>query len=181
MISGAQVRNKTKTRRIRRQKSQTIVSCVTWAKEAHKPDQTDQPSPGTDHLTSGPTSRCTREGRWPVAGRRGRPTPYGRFSHWILVGRLILSSQWWFGMFPYEETAGTDLSSYKRGLPQLSQTLLSGFHWIFAQDLNSRDFSLSFLCCKKRRSTSRVRTFNSSLGVLLTVVKCEIWPSTILI
>ena len=29
-------------------KSQTIASCVTHAKEAHKPDQTDQTSPGTD-------------------------------------------------------------------------------------------------------------------------------------
>ena len=36
---------------------------------------------------------------------------------------------------------------------KLSQTLLSGFHWIFTQDLNSRDLSLSFLCCKKEGAT----------------------------
>ena len=121
MFSGAQVRNKTKTQWIRRQKTQTIVSCITWAKEAHKPDQTDQPSPGTDHLTSGPTRQCTREGRWPEAVTRGRPTPHGRFSRWVLAGRLILSSQWRFGIFPYEEMAGTDLKHYIMGLPPLSQ------------------------------------------------------------
>ena len=31
---------------------------------------------------------------------------------------------------------------------KLSQTFFSGFHWIFAQDLNSRDLSFSFPCCK---------------------------------
>ena len=36
---------------------------------------------------------------------------------------------------------------------KLSQTLLSGFQWIFAQDLISRDLSLSFLCCKKGGAT----------------------------
>ena len=44
-------------------KSQKIASCVTHAKEAHKPDQTDQRSPGTDVPTSGPTRQCTRERR----------------------------------------------------------------------------------------------------------------------
>ena len=40
-------------------------------KEAHKPDQTDQPSPGTDYLTSGPTEQRTSKGRWLVAPRGG--------------------------------------------------------------------------------------------------------------
>ena len=34
---------------------------------------------------------------------------------------------------------------------KLSQTLLSGFHWIFAQDLISRDLSLShFFAARKK-------------------------------
>ena len=57
-------------------KSQTIASCVTHAKEAHKPDQTDQQSPGTDHLTSRPTRQCTRERRWPKPQKWGRPNPW---------------------------------------------------------------------------------------------------------
>ena len=36
---------------------------------------------------------------------------------------------------------------------KLSQILLSCFHWIFAQDLNPRNLSLSFLCCKKGGAT----------------------------
>ena len=36
-----------------------MASCVTQAKEAHQTDQTDQPSPDTDHLTSGPTKQST--------------------------------------------------------------------------------------------------------------------------
>ena len=91
MISGALVRNKKKIRRIRRQKSQTIASCVTQAKEAHKPDQTDQQSPGTDHLTSRPTRQCTRERRWPEPPKWGRPNPwFGRT--WTDAGPGAL---WW--------------------------------------------------------------------------------------
>ena len=52
-------------------KSQNIASCVAREKEAHLIDQTDQPSPGTDHLTSGPTRQCTREGRWQMVPRGG--------------------------------------------------------------------------------------------------------------
>ena len=60
-------------------KSQNIVSCVARAKEAHLTVQTDQPSPGTDHLTSGPTKQCTKEGRWPEAARWGWPNQgFGR-------------------------------------------------------------------------------------------------------
>ena len=121
MFSRAQVRNKMKTRQIRRQKSQTIVSCVTWAKEAHKPEQTDQPSPSTDHLTSGPTEQWTSEGRWKMVPRGGRPTPPGSLRGWVLVGSSILSSWGRLGMFPCIEMAETNLSSYKRGLPPLSQ------------------------------------------------------------
>ena len=54
-------------------KSQKIASCVTHAKEAHKPDQTDQRSPGTDTPTPGPTRKHTREGQWAEAARWGRP------------------------------------------------------------------------------------------------------------
>ena len=45
MISGAKIRNKKKTQRIRRQKSQTIVSCVTRAKEGPqtKPNRPTKP------------------------------------------------------------------------------------------------------------------------------------------
>src|SRR6185437_8004970 len=40
---------------------------------------------------------------------------------------------------------------------KLSQTLLSCFHWIFAQDLNSRDLSLShfFAASKKKQLTGK--------------------------
>ena len=51
----------------------------------------------------------------------GRPTPPGSLQGWVLAGSLILSSQWWFGIFPCLEMTGTDLSSYKRGLPPLCQ------------------------------------------------------------
>ena len=54
-------------------KLQKIASYVTHAKEAQKPDQTDQQSPGTDVPTPGPTRQCTREGQWPEAARWGQP------------------------------------------------------------------------------------------------------------
>ena len=58
-------------------------------KEAHKPDQTDQRSPGTDHLTSGPTRQCTKERRWPKPPKWGRPNPwFGRT--WTDAGPGVL-------------------------------------------------------------------------------------------
>ena len=74
-IAGTHTRNRAKTDKRRNTIAQNIRRCVTHAKEAHKPDQTDQPSPGTDHLTSGPTRQCTKERRWPEAAQGGRPTP----------------------------------------------------------------------------------------------------------
>ena len=59
-------------------KSQKIATCITRAKEAHLTVQTDQPSPGTDHLTSGPTRQCTGGRRWPEAAIGVWPTPHGR-------------------------------------------------------------------------------------------------------
>ena len=90
MISGAQVWNKRKTRRIPRQKLQTIASCVTHAKKAHKPDQTDQPSPSTDHLTLGPTRQRTREGRWKMAPRWGSADPTWQPPRLSFGGKLVL-------------------------------------------------------------------------------------------
>jgi len=52
-----------------------IASGIAHAKEAHKPDQTDRPSPGTDHLTSRPTRQCTRESRWQMAPSGGAADP----------------------------------------------------------------------------------------------------------
>ena len=138
MISGAKIRNKKKTQRIRRQKSQMIASCVTHAKEAHKPDQTDQPSPGTDHLISGPTRQCTREGQWQMVPRGGRPTPPGSQMGSVLAGSLILSSRGRLGIFPCKELAGTDLKHYIRGLPPLSpDTPLEGLSLTLICDLYS--------------------------------------------
>ena len=54
-------------------KPQKIASCVTYPKEAHLTDQTDQPSPGTDTSAPGPTRQCTIEGRWVEVARWGRP------------------------------------------------------------------------------------------------------------
>ena len=44
-------------------------------KRAHKPDQTNQPSLGTNHLISGPTRQCTRERQWPEAAQGGSADP----------------------------------------------------------------------------------------------------------
>ena len=60
MFSGAQVRNKKKTRRIRRQNHRRLYPCVRQAKEAHQTDQADQPSLGSDYLTRGPTDQSPR-------------------------------------------------------------------------------------------------------------------------
>ena len=54
-IVGTHTRNRAKTDERRNTNAQNIQRCVIPTKRAHKPDQTDQPSPGTDHLTSGPT------------------------------------------------------------------------------------------------------------------------------
>ena len=54
-------------------KPQKIASYVTYPKEAHLTDQTDQRSPGTDIPTPWPTRQCTREGWWAEAVRWGRP------------------------------------------------------------------------------------------------------------
>ena len=144
MFSGAQVRNKMKTRRIRRQKPQTIVSYVTWAKEAHKPDQTDQPSPSTDHLTSGPTRQCTRERQWPEAARWGRPNQgFGRTQTSTCPGAF-----WWegwsyppdgglacFHVWRWREPTST---SYIKGLTyHLPQTPLEGLSLTLFCDLYS--------------------------------------------
>ena len=106
-----------------------------------RPDQTNQPSPGTDHLTSGPTRQCTREGRWQMALRGGRPTPPGGVSRRFLAGTSFLSSRRRLSMFPYLLRAGTDLWSYKRGLHTPSQAFT---------------IPISFSYTSRRRSSSSV-------------------------
>ena len=67
-------------------------------------------------------------------------------------------SQQYSAIFPLNRGRGVSFeishSTHIHSLSlKLSQTLLSCFHWIFAQDLNSRDLSLSFLCSKKEGAT----------------------------
>jgi hypothetical protein len=120
-IVGTHTRNRAKIDERRNTIAQNIRRCIIPIKRAHKTYQTDQPSPGTDHLTSEPTRQCTRERRWPEAAIGVRPTPHGRDSGWVLAGTSFLSYRRRLSMFPYLLRAGTDLWSYKRGLHTLSQ------------------------------------------------------------
>ena len=47
-IVGTHTRNRAKTDKRRNTNAQNIQRCIIPTKRAHKPDQTDQPSPGTD-------------------------------------------------------------------------------------------------------------------------------------
>ena len=58
--------------------------------------------------------QCTRKRQWPEVARWGRPNPDEHMSR-CLAGRLILSSWWWFGMFPCMKMAGTDLHKLYKG------------------------------------------------------------------
>jgi len=49
-IAGTHTRNRAKTDERRNTLAQNIRRCVIPTKRAHKPDQTDQPSPGTDQF-----------------------------------------------------------------------------------------------------------------------------------
>ena len=131
-ILGTHTWNRVKIDKRRNTIEQNNRHCITHAKEAHKPDQTDQPNPGTDHLTSRPTKQRLRRRWWLEAAIGGRPTPHGRISHWVLVGTSFLSSRRRFAVFPYLLMAGTDPWSYKRGLvaepPELSRLQCAGQH-----------------------------------------------------
>ena len=88
-IAGTHTRNRAKIDKRRNTIEQNNRYCVTHAKEAHKPDQIDQQSPGTDHQTSRPTRQCTRERRWPEPPKWGRPNPwFGRT--WTDAGPGVL-------------------------------------------------------------------------------------------
>ena len=120
MISGAQVRNKTKTRRIRRQKSQTIVSCVNMSKGGPQ-TRANRPTKPRHRPSDIRTHQAVYQRRSVANGAKGgRPTPLVSVSRWVLAGSLILSSRGQLGMFPCIDLAGTDLKHYIRGLPPLS-------------------------------------------------------------
>ena len=48
LIAGTHTQNRAKIDKRRNTNTQNIRRCVAPTKRAHKPDQTDQPSPGTD-------------------------------------------------------------------------------------------------------------------------------------
>ena len=85
-FAGTQVRNKTKTYKRRNTNAQTIQSCITLTKRAHKTKQTDVQRPGTDIHRRGPTCQSPSQRRWPKAAKWGRP------NHWF--------SRTWTGTSP---------------------------------------------------------------------------------
>ena len=79
-------------------KSQKIASCVTYPKEAHMSEQTDQTNPGTD-ISEKRTHQEVYQRRSVATGSKvGLADPWGRpnldrhLSRCILVGSSILSS-----------------------------------------------------------------------------------------
>ena len=58
LIAGTQVGNNMKTHRRHNKNTQNIAACVTYPKEAHLTEKTDQPSPGTDVPDKGAHKEC---------------------------------------------------------------------------------------------------------------------------
>ena len=120
-IAGTHTRNRAKMNKRRNTIVQNIQHGIIPTKRAHKPDQIDQPSPSTDHLTSGPTRPRPRRRRWPETAIGGRPTPHGRLSRWVLAGTSFSSSRRRLAVFPYLLKAETDVWSYIKSLHTPSQ------------------------------------------------------------
>ena len=108
-------------------KSQKIASCVTYPKEAHMSEQTDQTNPGNDvsdkrtHLAMTHAKSVARGGEVGPADPMGQLNLAHLPSRCILVGSLTLSSRRRLLMFQSIEMAGTDFKDYKRDLPPLNQ------------------------------------------------------------
>ena len=89
-IAGTRTRNRAKTDERRNTLTQNIRRCVIPTKKAHKPDQTDQHSPGTDqsdirtHLAETQTKAVAR------GGYRGSTDPIWKGLTLSFGGNVVL-------------------------------------------------------------------------------------------
>ena len=113
LIAGTQVGNNMKTRRRHNRNTQKITACVTYPKEAHLTEQTDQPRPGTANPEQGAHKECTGQ-RWAQTASKGVwPNPW--------AGRTpteAVQAQFWREACAYPLEGG-----YQRSHPYLTREL----------------------------------------------------------
>ena len=92
-IAGTHTRNRAKTDERRNTNAQNIQCCVVPTKRAHKPDQTDQPSPGTNKSDIRTHQAETQMKTVAKGGQRGSADPTWKGLTLSFGGNVVLILQ----------------------------------------------------------------------------------------